>query len=35
LICVQCDQPFTEEENDKKACWYHWGECLTVPAVCE
>ncbi|RSL62588.1 hypothetical protein CEP51_013443 [Fusarium floridanum] len=26
LICVQCDQPFTEEENDKKACWYHWGE---------
>jgi hypothetical protein len=35
LICVQCDQPFTEEENDKKACWYHWGECLPVPAVCE
>lgn len=30
LICVQCGQPFTEEENDRKACWYHWGECLPV-----
>lgn len=26
LICVQCDLPFMEEENDKKACSYHWGE---------
>ncbi|KAL2675384.1 hypothetical protein Neosp_011568 [[Neocosmospora] mangrovei] len=24
LICVQCDQPFIEEENNKQACWYHW-----------
>ncbi|KAJ4320741.1 hypothetical protein N0V84_005681 [Fusarium piperis] len=26
LICVQCDLPFMEEENDRQACWYHWGE---------
>lgn len=26
LLCVQCDQPFIEEENNTQACWYHWGE---------
>ncbi|RSL64935.1 hypothetical protein CEP54_004460 [Fusarium duplospermum] len=26
LLCVQCDQPFIEEENNRQACWYHWGE---------
>ncbi|KAF5629466.1 hypothetical protein F52700_7790 [Fusarium sp. NRRL 52700] len=26
-ICVQCDEPFyTNHNNDKGACCYHWGE---------
>jgi hypothetical protein len=25
MICHQCDEPFTEEDNAVKSCYYHPG----------
>ncbi|KAJ3521682.1 hypothetical protein NM208_g13182 [Fusarium decemcellulare] len=26
FVCVQCGEAFTNDENHKEACCYHWGE---------
>lgn len=34
-ICIQCQEPFVEEDNNDKACRYHAGACDSPADVVE